>query len=40
LHNLRNGKVKGKGKVCPRTGLEGPEGEKRYSCARHLTSAL
>jgi hypothetical protein len=32
--------VKGKGKVHPRTGHEGPEGEKRYSSTLSLTSAL
>ena len=31
---------KGKGKVHPRTVHEGPEGEKRYSATRSLTSAL
>jgi len=31
---------KGKGKVHPRTGHEGPEGEKRYSSTLYLTSAL
>ena len=30
----------GKGKVHPRTGLEGPEGEYRYSSTLSLTSAL
>jgi hypothetical protein len=29
-----------KGKVHPRTGYEGPEGEYRYSCTLSLTSAL
>jgi hypothetical protein len=29
-----------KGKVHPRTGHEGPEGEQRYSCSLSLTSAL
>jgi len=29
-----------KGKLCPRTGHEGPEGEQRYSCIPSLTSAL
>ena len=33
-------KVKSKGKVYPRTGHEGPEGEQRYSCTQSLTSAL
>ena len=33
-------KVKGKGKVHPRTGHEGPEGEWRYSSTHSLTSAL
>ena len=32
--------VKGKVKVRPRTGHEGPEGEKRYSSILTLTSAL
>jgi len=31
---------KGKGKVNPRTGDEGPEGKYRYSCTISLTSAL
>jgi hypothetical protein len=31
---------KGKGKLHPRTGHEGPEGEKRYSPTLSLTSAL
>jgi len=31
---------KSKGKVHPRTGHEGPEGEKRYSRTLSLTSAL
>jgi len=31
---------KGKGKVHPRTGHEGPEGEQRYSSTLSLTSAL
>jgi len=31
---------KGKGKVHPRTGHEGPEGEERYSSNLSLTSAL
>jgi len=30
----------GKGKVYPRKGHEGPEGEYRYSCTFSLTSAL
>ena len=29
-----------KGKVHPRTGHEGPEGEQKYSSALYLTSAL
>jgi hypothetical protein len=33
-------KVKGKGKVRPRTGHEGPKEEWRYSCTLSLTSAL
>jgi hypothetical protein len=32
--------IKVKGKVYPRTGREGPEGEKRYSSTLSLTSAL
>jgi len=40
LHNVQNGKVKGKGKVHPRTGLKGPEREKRYSSTLPLTLAL
>jgi hypothetical protein len=31
---------KGKGKVHPRTGHEGPEVKQRYSCTLSLTSAL
>ena len=31
---------KGEGKVYPRTGHAGPEGEKRYSSTLSLTSAL
>jgi hypothetical protein len=31
---------KGKGKVLPRTGNEGPEGEKRYSSTLSLTPVL
>jgi hypothetical protein len=31
---------KGKGKVNPRTGHEGPEGEQRYSSTLSLTPAL
>ena len=34
------GKVKAKGKVHPRTGNEGPEGQQRYSSTLCLTSAL
>jgi len=34
------GKGKGKVKVHPRTGHEGPEGEWRYSCTLSLTSSL
>ena len=34
------GKRKGKGKVQPRTGHEGPEGEWRYGYTLSLTSAL
>jgi hypothetical protein len=33
-------KGKGKGKVHPRTGHEGPEGEQRYISTLSLTSAL
>jgi len=33
-------KGKGKGKVHPTTGHEGPEREQRYSCTLSLTSAL
>ena len=33
-------KSEGKGKGHPRTGHEGPEGEKRYSCILSLTSSL
>jgi hypothetical protein len=36
--NMYNGK--GKGKVLPIIGLEGPEGEKRSSSILSLTSAL
>ena len=36
-HQLR---YKGKGKVHPRTGHEGPEGEQIYSSTLSLTSAL
>jgi hypothetical protein len=32
--------LKGKGKVLPRTGHEGTEGEYRYSSTLSLTSAL
>jgi hypothetical protein len=31
------GKVKGKGKVYPRTGHKGPEGEQRYNFTLSLT---
>jgi hypothetical protein len=31
---------KAKGKIYPVTGLEGPDGEKRYSSTFFLTSAL
>jgi rRNA maturation protein Nop10 len=34
------GKSKGKDKVYPRTGHEGPVGEQRYSSTLSLTSAL
>jgi len=37
---LHYGKSKGKGKVHPRTGHEGPEGEKMYSSTLPSTSAL
>jgi len=33
-------KVKGKGKIHPRTDQEGPEGEQRYGSTLSLTSAL
>ena len=33
-------KVKGKGKVLPITGHEGPEGEQTYSCTLPSTVAL
>ena len=33
-------RFRGKGKVHPRTGHEGPDGEKRYSSTLSLTSAL
>ena len=33
-------KVRGKGKVLPRTGHEGPEGEQMYNSTLPLTSAL
>ena len=36
----RHGQCKGKGKVHPRTGHEGPEGEQRCSSTLSLTSAL
>jgi len=35
-----SGKGKGRGKVHPRTGHEGPEGEGTYSSTLSLTSAL
>jgi len=35
-----DGTKKGRGKVHPTTGHEGPEGEKRYSSTFSLTSAL
>jgi hypothetical protein len=37
---VRVGDGKGKGKVHPRTGHEGPEGEERCSSTLSLTSAL
>jgi len=40
LNSLILQKGKGKGKVHPRTGHEGPEGEYRYSSTLSLTSAL
>jgi len=40
IQPIRLKKVKGKGKVHPRTGHEGPEGEKMYSSALPSTSAL
>ena len=38
--NSRTFKGKGKGKVHPRTGHDGPEGEQMYSSALTSTSAL
>jgi hypothetical protein len=35
-----NIRVKGKGRVHPRTGHAGPEGEQKYSSTLSLTSAL
>ena len=40
LSNFTEVKGKGKGKVHPRTGHEGPEGEYRYSSTLSLSSAL
>ena len=37
---LLNGKGKGKRKLHPRTGHEGPKGEKRYNSTLSLTSVL
>ena len=37
---IRKSKGKGKGKVQPRTGHEGPEGEQRYNSTLSVTSAL
>jgi len=37
---MKGVKVKGRGKVHPRTGYEGPEGEKTYTSTLSLTSAL
>ena len=39
-NNTRRYTTKGKGKVHPRTGHEGPEGEQRYSSTLTLISAL
>jgi hypothetical protein len=39
-HKNYTRKVKGTGKVHPRTGHKGPEGEQRYSSTLSLTSAL
>jgi len=33
-------KCKGKGKVHPRSGYEGPEGQYGYNCTLSLTSTL
>jgi hypothetical protein len=40
--HVRNEEVlhRGKSKICPITGHEGPEGEYRYSSTLSLTSAL
>jgi hypothetical protein len=38
--NNINSRGRGKGKVHPRTGHEGAEGEEMYSSTRSLTSAL
>jgi hypothetical protein len=35
-----NSKGKGKGKLHPRTGHEGPEGEQKYNSTLSLTSAV
>jgi hypothetical protein len=40
VQSLVKGKGIGKGKIYPRTGHEGPEGEKRYSSSHSLTLAL
>jgi hypothetical protein len=40
LQSIHNFYGKGKGKVRPRTGHEGLEGEQRCSCTLSLTSAL
>jgi len=40
MQDAKSLRSKGKGKVHPRTGLEGPEGEWRYSYTLSLTSAL
>jgi hypothetical protein len=40
IHNSTKGKGKSKRKVHPRTGHEGPKGEKRYRSTLSLTSEL
>jgi len=39
-NKCNNNNNKGKGKVHPRTGHEGPQAEKRYSSTLSLTLAL